>query len=381
MRAAKVLERPRVLLLQRAIPHYRLTLFKKLSLEPSFNLTIAASDYDRNTSTGLPAENLEGINLKRIRIYKLSRILLFQQIVLLRHYDVIILDISINILSNPVYIFLAKFCNVKIIGWGKGIPQNANKTESSVHRYYKKLIAKQCDCLILYGEVSKRYFEDLGIKNPMLVAQNTIDIQFLIENQKVLSEKGKALRNELGIKNMFVYGYFGTLTQRKQVNKIIEAFKLIKRNDQFSVLVIAGSGPSENSLKQLVENWQYKSSVIFLGKIETGKEGEIINMFDAFLSFSQGGLGILEAMATSRLIVSTPEVFPETELLVDDVNCLLSEDFTVEKFAKSMLVAMEIGERRYELGAKALKTVVDKATIEKMVYAFKSAINCAVKIS
>ena len=372
--------RPNVLLLQRAIPHYRMPLFRKLCEEPSFNLTICAAAYDSKTSTGLPAENFEGLNFKLIKVHKIGQILLFQQIISIRHYDVIILDLSINIMSNPFYLFLAKYSSVKVIGWGKGIPQNLTKTESFIHRFYKKISAKQCDCLILYGEISRKYFESLGIKKPMFVAQNTIDTQRLIDNRNNLSEQSKELRKELGLENVFVFGYFGTLTERKQVDQIIEAFKIIKHSYQKSVLVIAGSGPSETKLKQSIENWEYRSSVIFLGKIQTGNEGKIISMFDAFLSFSQGGLGILEAMATSRLIISTPEVFPETELLINNVNCLLSEDFTFDGFARSMTYALKMGDKRLEIGYNALKTVSDKATIRNMVEAFKDAIFCAVNI-
>lgn len=364
-----------VAILQRAIPHYRLPLLKQLNRFENINLTIITGEYDINTTTGLPTEDYGDLNVRFIKIRRFKEDILFQQFVSLRKFDVLIMDISINILTNPFYILLAKLSGVKVIGWGKGIPQELNGVESPVKAAYKKFIASLCDGLLLYGEISRDYFNKLGLsKKPMFVAQNTIDTETIASGNIVNQRFAEQKRKELGLDGKFIFGYFGKLTGRKGVDQIIKAFKDVHSRQPNAVLVIAGSGPSEQDLKKLSEELDLGGSVYFLGRIPPGQEGVILHLFDAFLSFSQGGLGILEALASRCLIISTPEVYPETELLENNVNSLISNDFTVSSFALTMEKAISLGQLKQELVESAYKTVMSKATIQNMANAFNFAI-------
>jgi glycosyltransferase involved in cell wall biosynthesis len=366
-----------VLIIQRAIPHYRMPLFKALNNRESFNLTLCVGEHNSNTATGLAAKNYSDLNIINANVKNISKTILFQKIINLKKFDVIITDISINLFSVPIYIIYAKLMGIKVIGWGKGIPQETLKKENSLKRLYKKLIASMCNSMILYGEISRKYYNELGLENKlMVVAQNTIDTQSLIDNDSKLKKTALDLKTEMNLCGKFVFGYFGKLADRKKVDKILEAFIQLKETtNKEVVLIIAGAGNSEDSLKDLVKNSKHKDSIIFLGKIAIGQEGVIINLFDAFLSFSQGGLGILEAMALSKLIISTPEIFPETELLENEYNCLLSDDFTINSFTEAMNKAITLNDKRKILEENVLNTIKEKATIEKMVLAFEKVIN------
>jgi glycosyltransferase involved in cell wall biosynthesis len=365
-----------VLIIQRAIPHYRMPLFKALNNSVFFNLTLCIGKHNSKTATGLAAENYSNLNIINADVKNIFKDLLFQKIINLKKFDVIITDISINLISVPIYIVYARLLGIKVIGWGKGIPQETSKKENAIKRRYKKLIASMCNGLILYGEISRKYYIDLGLENKyMVVAQNSIDTQSLMNSDIYLKKRAYVLKTEMNLSEKFVFGYFGKLTSRKQVDKILISFLRFKDiNITEAVLIIAGTGIGESHLKDIAKNSKHKDSVIFLGKIAIGQEGVIINLFDAFLSFSQGGLGILEAMSLSKLIISTPEIFPETELLENNYNCLLSADFSVNSFAETMSKAILLNEERRVLEKNVFHTVKQKATIEKMVLAFENAI-------
>jgi len=366
----------KVLILQRAIPNYRLPLFQALCALKDFEITIGCAEHDEATSTGIAADNYTGVRLKPVKIYRPGGKFLFQSIVGLKEYDVIITDISINVLSVPVYLLLSRLKGIKIIGWGKGVPQLINAKEKWVIRTYKKFIAGSCNALILYGHISKKYFEGLGLKHkPMFIAQNSVHTEKFFNAFNEDEAAANQLRIELNLSGRFVFGYFGKLTGRKAVNSIIEAFRLVKAAQPNAFLLIAGGGPEKKRLEELSSDLVAAGDVHFMGKVANGKEGAVLHLIDAYLSFSQGGLGILEAMACSRTIISTPEVFPETELLQGDYNCFLSTDFSVASFSQAMLKAATNQQHAREMGSNAMSTVKEKAGTSVMVKAFTDAIN------
>ncbi|MFT3682738.1 MAG: glycosyltransferase family 4 protein [Ferruginibacter sp.] len=366
----------KVLILQRAIPNYRLPLFQALCALKDFEITIGCAEHDEKTSTGIPADNYSGVRIKPVKIYKLGGKFFFQSIVSLKNYDLVITDISINVLSVPVYLLLTRLKGVKIIGWGKGVPQRIDTKESWLQKAYKKFIAGSCDALILYGHISKGYFEKLGLKNkPMFIAQNSVHTEKFFSAFEENEAAAMQLRTEMKLSDRFVFGYFGKLTGRKAVDNIIEAFRIVKKSSPNSFLLIAGSGPETNRLKQLAADLVEQGSVYFMGRVPNGKEGGVLHLIDGYLTFSQGGLGILEAMASRRTIISTPESFPETELLQGDENCFLSSDFSVQSFAQAMLKAVNNRQLALQMGVRAQQTVKEKAGTSVMVKAFADAIN------
>jgi glycosyltransferase involved in cell wall biosynthesis len=375
MSVSDTMSRREVLIIQRAIPHYRVPVFKRLSQSQVNSYTLAVGRHDERTATGIPAQEISGLHVVAAPVFKLPFGLLVQRIRSLKSFEVVIIDISINLLSAPLYIFYARFMGTKVIGWGKGVPQKLIKKESTWKRAYKKLLARNCDALLLYGNVSKVYFRGLGVTTPMFIAQNTIDTESLINDATEDEKKARLLRTYWNVEDRIVFGYFGQLTTRKKVDHIIRAFKLVFTQLPNAYLIIAGGGPVSDDLAKLVKKEQLNASVRMLGRIPPGQEGEMLRSFDVYLSYEQGGLGILEAMATGRAIVSNSEEFPETELLEDHYNAILATEHSVEAFAEAMLQMGRNSELRQTIGKNALETLKNKATLANMIAAFEEAID------
>ena len=366
----------KVLILQRAIPNYRLPLFQALCALKDIEITIGCAEFDAATTTGIAADNYKGVRLKKLKVHKLGGKLLFQSITSLKGYDLVITDISINLLSVPVYLFLCWIKGIKVIGWGKGLPQLLNVKESGLVKAYKKIYLRRFDTFLLYGHISKKYFEEIGLGyKPLFIAQNSVDIEKFFTGFNDNTTAAAQLKEEMKLSDKFVFSYFGKLTPRKEVHKIIEAFRIVKATHPQAFLLIAGNGADRNRLEQLSADLVSEGSLKFMGQVQNGKEGTVLHLMDAYLSFSQGGLGMLEAMATARTIVSTPEVFPETELLQNNYNCFLSDDFSINAFAEAMNKAITQKEQAKEMGRNAMQTVKEKAGTSVMVKAFTDAIN------
>lgn len=268
---------------------------------------------------------------------------------------------------------------VATVGWSKGIPQDANASVNMMKRLYQKFVLSLCDVLVVYGKTSKAYFRELGFpEERIFIAQNSIDTaKIASELPSALAQRDKLLE-QLPLRGRFVFGYVGGLLPRKKLECIIEAFIRLRSVGLDAALVVVGGGPCESALRETVAASPYRADILIVGRVPVGEEGGYFQLFDAYLSFSQGGLGILEAMAHGRTVVSTPEKFPETELLVDNETALLANDFTVEAFAERMRFAMTHRELLAKIGARAREIVLREATLDKMAEAITSAVQSAI---
>jgi glycosyltransferase involved in cell wall biosynthesis len=268
---------------------------------------------------------------------------------------------------------------IAIIGWSKGMPQNPNAPESLAKRLYQHFILGLCDVLVVYGRTSKEYFCKRGFpEERIFVAQNTIDTAKIARELPAALAQKERLLERLPIKGRFVFGYLGGLVPRKKVECIIEAFTRVRNSGLDAVLVIAGQGSCEGMLRSIVAANPYQTEILMMGGVPVGEEGGYFQLFDAYLSFAQGGLGILEAMAHGRVVISTPEKYPETELLEDGTTALLAKSLTVEGLADRMAFALTNQEGLPAIGTRAREVVLKEATLERMVEAIAAAVRAAI---
>ena len=302
----------------------------------------------------------------------------YQSGVQLRGFDVFMLDLGWTLLSNPRYLLAARCRGIATIGWSKGIPQNRDRAESPVKRLYQKFILSLCDAIVVYGRVSAEYFARLGFPaDRIFVAQNTIDTARIAREIPASITRKDVLAARFGTAGRLVFGYFGSLIPRKRVETVVEAYNLCRQRGTDGVLIIAGGGACEARVRAAAEASPFTRDIHLAGRIPVGEEGGYFQLFDACLSYAEGGLGILEAMANGRTVVSTPERYPETELLEDNCTALISSDFTAQSFADRMC---EAARRRLELpaiGQRALRRVLAEATLENMVDAIDRAVQAA----
>jgi glycosyltransferase involved in cell wall biosynthesis len=370
--------KPAVALIQRAIAHYRFPLFKKLSEGSALDWTFFCDDHDQDNSTGLAAPELRQLPVRQIHNRSILGPFVYQSGIKLRKFDALMLDLGWTLLSNPRYLCEAKIRRISSVGWSKGISQSKSNGKALGKRLYQRFILGLCDALVVYGRISKEYFLNLGFpENRIFVAQNTVDTH-RIHNELALALKQKdSLLNRIPLNGRFVFGYLGGLVARKKVEVIIEAFNYVRSHGHDATLVIAGGGPSEPALRSVAESSPFQSDIHLVGRIPIGEEGGWFQLFDAYLSYAEGGLGILESMAHGKTVVSTPERFPETELLEDERTALISSDFSMVSFASRMLDAVKSRDSLAAIGNRAKETVLRRATLEKMAEAITTAVQTA----
>lgn len=368
-----------VALMQRYIPHYRLSLFEKLHRDSRFNWEFFFDEHSGMDWSGLPPGSYGDLATHPIRNRNLFGGLTYQTGFKIRsdRFAAIMLDLGWTLISNPKYFLEAKLKGVRRIGWSKGIPQ-IERQKSPLRLAYERFVLSQCDALVAYGQMSKEYFLTLGYPpDRVFVAQNTIDTARIIRERRSAIEQGEELRDRLNLRNRTVIGYLGKIAPFKQVNRIVDAFHHAQKSGIDAVLLIAGNGSALPAIKGQIATSEFKNDIRLVTTVPVGAEAGYFQLFDLYVSFAQGGLGILEAMAHGRAVLSTPERYPETELLANNETAFLSDDMSVEAFARRMIEAVGDPALRTQIGRSAEARVGREATQELMVEAIDRAVERA----
>jgi glycosyltransferase involved in cell wall biosynthesis len=368
-----------VALLQRYVPHYRLSLFEKLHRESKFNWEFFFDDHGGIDWSGLRPDSYGDLRMHPIRNRKLFGSLAYQTGFKIRRRTcaAIMMDLGWTLVSNPKHLLEAKLRGVRRIGWSKGIPQ-IGRQKSPMRLAYERFVINQCDALVAYGQMSKEYFRQLGYPaDRIFVAQNTIDTARIIRERAQATQEGLELRERLGLRDRTVIGYLGKVAPFKQVDRIVDAFDRARKSGMDAVLVMAGNGSARPAVEAQIAASEFKDDIRFIADVPVGAESAYFQLFDLYVSFSQGGLGILEAMAHGRAVLSTPERYPETELLANNETALVSDDMSVEAFARRMAEVAGDPALRAEIGRGAEERVAREATQELMVEAIDRAVERA----
>lgn len=174
----------------------------------------------------------------------------------------------------------------------------AKKITVKITKYYCE---KKCNEIIVPTDKIKELFVNkYHIAKNIHVIPTGIDIdKFLVEPNEVtkLKKKYKIKDNE------FVIGTVGRIASEKSFDKLIKATKTMLEDTPNIKLVIVGTGPDINALKELVSKLNIEDNVIFTGLVDYKKIPIYYNMFDIVASYSTTetqGLTIIEGLAASK---------------------------------------------------------------------------------
>lgn len=171
----------------------------------------------------------------------------------------------------------------------------------------KKSCEKLCDALIVPTEKIKTLFIDkYGIKKDMAIIPSGIDLKrFDLNNidSKIIED----IRKKYSIdEDDFVIGTVGRVASEKQFNKIIENMpELIKINSKVKIMLV-GTGPQIDELKELTKKLKLNKNVIFTGFVDYDEVCNYYHVFNVMVSFSKTetqGLTIIEGLASSKPVI------------------------------------------------------------------------------
>ena len=278
---------------------------------------------------------LSDSNLQDNETYKVKRILRNQNLLIrwLKTIILIILNgrntecIFVNGLPMESYIaniFLRKKIVRKIVGdwaWERGrnkgliedsfdeFQLNSHNLHLEIAKFSRGWTATKADIVITPSRHLSNVVKNWGVKEDRL---------------KVIYNGTRITNNEFNKSNSNIIKLItvGRLAPWKNVDSIIEAMYLLKKEDLKINLIIVGSGPQELDLKKQVDNLNLSNEVIFTGQKKYLELKEYYKSADIYIQASgYEGLPhvLLEAINFDLAIISTP-IGGTNEILQDGKN-------------------------------------------------------------
>ena len=207
-------------------------------------------------------------------------------------------------------------------------------------------------CLCALSEAEARSIRRYGLRNPLCVIPNGVDLPDLSKvNRKGQSESRRTLL------------YLGRLHPKKNISNLIRAWNQTSNTQCGSrdrwILAIAGwdQGGYETELKNIADG----ASVVFLGSQFGAEKRECYRTCDAFIlpSLSEGlPMTVLEAWAHAKPVLMTPECnLPEGF----EANAALRIGTTSEEIAAGLRQLVEMsGDDRAAMGTRGRTLVSTK---------------------
>lgn len=186
------------------------------------------------------------------------------------------------------------------------VPSEA--TGNDLRKYYKWTGLKERIRVIYHGGMERS-----GENNPLLLKWKSAEITKF--NKKF----------DLG-KNEQIMLFIGRIELKKNILKILDAFKIFSENHKNWKLVLAGKdGHGANVIKEKIEELEMRDQVVLTGYIEEKEKKYLLSQADIFVfpSLYEGfGLPILEAFTFKKPVItsnssSMPEVAGKAAHLVD----------------------------------------------------------------
>jgi glycosyltransferase involved in cell wall biosynthesis len=333
------------------IPHYRVPVYNYLSdylIKHDFILTVV--------SEGVQESNPHTIRFRYREIHlcftNLKRLFVNDR------PDAVVFWVGPQLYMFPV-LFLAKLLRIKVIHWGHRRPMRSNKFIKNLVYNFEHWID---DAIILYAEHLRKYvFKQFQSKT--FVANNTLNL-IAYEPFRRLNED---IKSKYGIHTSKNIIFMGRMQQRKRVNDLVQAFRMLNMEETGLILV----GPdSEGILKNIEDKKVYKLGAIY------GEESlSLLSASDVFCMPGSIGLSIVDAFYCGLPVVTEDVIHgPEIMYLKDGINGFMIPKGNITQLAAKlkMLLTDDALKQRFSQAAK--NEIMSTGHIDRLCEGFKNAL-------
>ena len=226
-------------------------------------------------------------------------------------------------IGMPGLKFLMNFL-VRLITLGK---YGAN--EYDYHRFSARLALKKCKRILTVSEYSKQDIANTYKIDPnrVIVVPNAVETQVFNAQIKSKTQKLNEIKVSLNISDPYIMT-LGRVEKKKNSLGLVEAFKLVKKNQNFQkhkLLLVGSPGSGFEEVKDKIQELKLEKEVIITGWLENQKIPILLAGAEIFVMpslFEGFGVPVIEAMAVGTPVVcsnltSFPEVVAEAAILVN----------------------------------------------------------------
>lgn len=191
-----------------------------------------------------------------------------------------------------------------------------------IHKYHGKHIERYADVFCACSEDAAKWGFGKQYEQGKLeveILKNGIDLS----NFRFSSTVREYVRHNLGIEDRFVIGNVGRLCKQKNQLFLLDIIKEVKKEKENAILMLIGTGPDEQVLREKVDSLGLTDSVMFLGARSDVPELMMAMDYYAFPSIHEGlGIVMIEAQAIGLPIVASKDRVPNEAKVTDYVTFL-----------------------------------------------------------
>ena len=231
--------------------------------------------------------------------------------------------------------------------------KNVPKLNSLIGPIFEKIIIKlKCSAIHTVSDATKVDLIEFGAKKPIYVIPNTI----YFDEPKTYEA------------NPLQFIFIGRLLHYKNVEVVIKAVNILKKNYPTITLIIVGSGPYKENLEKLVTELNLHDNIKFKGQRSQEEKNEWLttSMSMVFPSLLEGfGLVILEAFAFKKPIL-VADVRPLSDIVDHGNTGYVIPPHDEREWAKAMEKIIKEPGKAVKMGEAGRKVLEEKYNPETM---------------
>jgi glycosyltransferase involved in cell wall biosynthesis len=244
------------------------------------------------------------------------------------------------------------------------------KLKYSLLKYTNKIAFNLVDAHVDYTEEAYEIFGSYGVpKEKIFIIYNSPDTDLILADKAKIEGVNTVLSaNPLRLLHV------GRLVKWKRVDMLINVFKQLLIQFPTSELVIVGTGPEEQNLKNQAITLGIEPNVVFTGGIyEMTTLGQYFNASLVYVLAGMGGLSINDAMCFDKPIVCAVADGTEKKLVRDGYNGYIFEDGNSEDLFKKLTVLLSDPEKTRKMGLNSGQIIRDEVNIHVVIENYKKA--------
>ncbi|WP_145999560.1 glycosyltransferase family 4 protein [Deinococcus sp. UR1] len=353
---------------------------KKYLEEKNIELVLIYGDGDSADRSKGDLVDIEwGVKIKNRIISILERRLYWQNVFShIKRGDLVIVEQASRLIINYILQILSSMKYIRLAYWGHGVNYMA-KSDNDIAEIIKRKLITKVDWWFAYNQATVKIVESAGYpRNKITDVQNSIDVDALREGINSVSfSETESLKKILEIdKNSRIILYIGGLYQEKGIVELIEASKIVNRLYPDTILLIVGSGPLKEYVKQeerKSEHIRFAGPLFGRDKIVALKIADVIAMYDAV------GLVALDSLTAGVPIITTEgkNHGPEIEYLINGKTSIIT-NYNLESFADGIIRLIKSKEELDNMKMENIRESYNYSMV-KMVNNFGGGIEYAIK--
>lgn len=235
---------------------------------------------------------------------------------------------------------------------------------------FRKFQFKAVDAHVCYVEDAFNIYESYGVKKEnIFIIYNSPDTRVLLQASKEIEHESPVLPH-----NPHRMIHVGRLVKWKKVHLLIEALPAILKTLPDTELVIVGTGPEENALRDQAVALGVAQHVVFAGGIyEPAMLGRYLNASSLYVLAGTGGLSINDAMCFGKPVICSECDGTEKKLVRNDYNGYIFETDNVSDLAVKIEKILSNPALIQQMSAHSLSIIKDEVNEQIVIDGYMRA--------